>query len=73
MGVREEFENLPEIAKKLYTGIYWNDYQGKYQTDFQTLLATVDYLNGAWYVYQEQQKKIDSMLDHVCGKHEDFK
>ena len=61
MGIREEFEELEEVAARIGCGIYWNEYQQKYQTDLSNLFQTVCYLNGAWYVFQEQQKKIDAI------------
>ena len=65
MDIREEFEKLPEIAARIGVGIYWNEYQQKYQTDLSNLSPTVCYLNGAWYAFQEQQKKIDAIVSIV--------
>ena len=59
MDIRKEFEKLEEVAARIGCGIYWNEYQQKYQTDLSNLSQTVCYLNGAWYAFQEQQKKID--------------
>lgn len=65
-NLREEFEKLPEIAERLKgSSIYWNDYQNKYQTDLVNLMPTVCYINGAWYAYQAQQKKIDAVLEFI--------
>ena len=64
--MREEFEKLPEIAARIGCGIYWNEYQQKYQTDLSNLFQTVCYLNGAWYAYQEQQNKLNGILDLAC-------
>jgi hypothetical protein len=63
--MREEFEKMPEIAARTGGGIYWNEYQQKYQTDLSNLFQTVCYLNGAWYAYQEQQKRIDKAIEHL--------
>jgi len=66
---REKFEALPEVAERLTIwiefkdGFYWDTYN----------LNGNDFLNGAYYAFCEQQKKIDSLLDAVCGTHEDFK
>ena len=69
--MREQFEKLPEIAKMIDSGdVWWSEKHNNYSGSDSELDCYVD---GAWYAYQEQQKKIDSMLDHVCGKHEDFK
>lgn len=53
--LREEFEKLPEIQNRVddewisfRNGVYWN----------KCLQCRDDYLNGAWYAYQEQHKNI---------------
>ena len=63
--MREQFEKLPEIAERIGGGIYWNEYRQKYQADLSSLFPTVCYLNGAWYAYQEQQKKIDKAVEYL--------
>lgn len=72
--MREQFEKLPIVAKYLpyvffnkETQVYCSKSNNMVPLDFAL------FLNGAWYAFQEQQKKIDSMLDRVCGKYEDFK
>lgn len=67
--MREQFEKLPEIARLIreYNAVY---VQWRYDCSNSVITG---YLNGAWRTYQEQQKKIDSMLDHVCGSFKDFK
>lgn len=65
-NLREEFEKLPEIAERLKGGsIYWNGYQNKYQTDLVNLMSTVCYINGAWFAFQEQQKKLDAVRKEI--------
>lgn len=74
--MREQFEKLPEIAARLseYKIVFHeNDYAAGGYSDNTKLWIALGFVNGAWYAFQEQQKKIDSMLDHVCGKREDFK
>lgn len=62
--MREEFEQLPYILDLMQ---YVTCFDGvMYISDNQ---YTADYLNGAWYAYQEQQKKIDGALDLAC-KHQ---
>ena len=65
MGTREEFEKLTEIAeifKGLHPTIIWFcDKSNKYATSFSGFNDRVIWLNGAWYVFQEQQKKIDAI------------
>jgi len=67
--MREEFEKLPEIASKL-DHVYFED--GYYYPKYDDTHEDAMYVDGAWYAYQEQQKKINSMLDHVCGTHKEF-
>ena len=62
MGIREEFEKLDGIAERvddgwisLRNGAYWN----------KCLQRSDDFLNGAWYAFQEQQKKIDAIIKWV--------
>lgn len=60
--MREQFEKLPHILEFMQ---YVTCFDGlKYVSDNQ---RTADYLNGAWYAYQEQQKKIDMQ---ECGAEE---
>ena len=71
-GTREEFEKSEHLKERL--AICWYDEKiGCYLSIQMCDYASASYLNGACYAFQEQQKKIDSMLDHVCGKREDFK
>ena len=62
--MREQFEKWFEKNLGAHSCQFDKDEDGNYE-ERETICA--------WYAYQEQQKKIDSMLDHVCGKHEDFK
>lgn len=74
--MREKFEKLPEIAERLknYKIAFYNgEYIAEGRVDDCKLWIAVGFVGGAWYAFQEQQKKIDSMLDHVCGSFEDFK
>lgn len=73
--MREQFEKLPEIEQGL-RHCHYNESTNDYCSDVfneETHEWHAQYVNGAWYAFQEQQKKIDSMLDHVCGSFEDFK
>lgn len=68
--LRKQFEVLPVIESKLEhlffeNGFYYRKYDDADQDEY--------FVNGAWFAFQEQQKKIDSLLDHVCGSFEDFK
>ena len=72
MDIREEFEKLEEVAARIGCGIYWNEYQQKYQTDLSNLSQTVCYLNGAWYAFQERKKKIDAIVKLVHDHTPDY-
>ena len=65
--MREQFEKLPEIADSLSDHIVFIG--NKYTTPNPSFYDLVNWLNGAWYAYQEQQKKIDGALDLAC-KHQ---
>ena len=63
MDIREEFEKLNEIRDSLseYIVFIGNTYTTP-NPDFYDL---VNWLNGAWYTFQEQQKKIDEIVKLV--------
>lgn len=63
--MREEFEKLPEIARVIACDeIKWCDTYHWYRTDNTDAnsIYHVAWLNGAWYAFQEQKKKIDKAL-----------
>ena len=67
--MREQFENLPEIHKIMNeNGIYFMNHSGWYEArDFKDF-EYEQYINGAWYAFQEQQEKIarlQSALDDL--------
>ena len=64
--MREQFEKLPEIRKIMNeNGIYFMNHSGWYEArDFKDF-EYEQYINGAWYAFQEQQKKIDTVLNYV--------
>ena len=61
--MREQFENMPEVHKKLKdlhpTIVWFSDQENEYASSFDGFQSMVIWLNGAWYAYQEQQKNID--------------
>ena len=61
--MREEFEKLPKVAEviKKYDGYRIGNKYSTYDT------AYTAWLNGAWYAFQEQQKKIDGALKILDG------
>ena len=67
--MREQFEKLPEIRKIMNeNGIYFMNHSGWYEArDFKDF-EYEQYINGAWYAFQEQQEKIarlQSALDEL--------
>ena len=62
--MNKEFEKLPEIKERL-DGIYWNAELNIYQTEYPILFNAAGFINGAWYTYQEQQKKVDALKVEV--------
>ena len=58
MDIREEFEKLDEIKTTLekYDGYRVGNKYSTYDT------SATAWMNGAWYAFQEQQKKIDSVI-----------
>lgn len=57
--MREQFEKLPEIAERLHTVAY-NEDLNQYHAAMINSGLSVKYIQGAWYAFQEQQKKIDA-------------
>ena len=62
--MREQFEKLPEIAEILNKngGGYYKEHTNDYH---HCNLYFDKFLNGAWYAFQEQQKKIDGALKEL--------
>ena len=67
--MREQFENMPKVHKKLKdlhpTIVWFSDQENEYASSFEGFQNMVIWLNGAWYAYQEQQKKIDMLKAKV--------
>ena len=64
---REEFEKLPEIAAHIHNVIFdigCGEYLPK-NMGYVIHEFSAYFLNGAWYAFQEQQKKIDAVLKHI--------
>lgn len=59
--MREQFEKLPEIAKMIESGdVWWSEKHNNYSGSDSELDCYVD---GAWYAFQEQQKKLQHIYD----------
>ena len=66
---REEFEKLKKIAEKLKRSrLNFSKSLDYYLTSSMSDddQFDCDFVNGAWYAYKEQQKKIDDILNLVC-------
>ena len=68
--MREKFEGLENVKDKLKWVYFCNEKYFERKLEYR---SSAIWMNGAWWAFQEQQKKIDSLLDHVCGSFEDFK
>ena len=68
---REEFEKLP-IAAKYLPYVFFNKETQSYcnKSDNAVPLDFASFLNGAWYAFQEQQTKINAVLQYLdTGDH----
>ena len=71
--MRERFEELPEIETHLNHGnVFWSDYKKTYASEFQSLHVVACYVNGAWYAFQEQEKKIDAVKKMIVSLRNEF-
>ena len=75
---REKFEKLPRVKPILRLVKYSESSDGYDPLDQKSIYEKyADWLNGAWYAFQEQQKKIarlQSALDELkttCERHND--
>ena len=60
--MREQFEKLPRVKPILRLVKYSESSDGYDPLDQKSIYEKyADWLNGAWYAFQEQQKKIDSL------------
>lgn len=65
--MRGEFEKLEEVKNRLSQGgVYWDGKKYSTLPFMSSFVSTAIFLNGAWYAFQEQQKKIDDVLNLVC-------
>ena len=66
--MREQFEKLPEIRKIMNeNGIYFMNHSGWYEArDFKDF-EHEQYINGAWYAFQEQQNRYDELDQRATG------
>ena len=67
--LRKEFEKT-EARFSLCEFIYFDENRNQYETKDANFNGHVTWLNGAWYAFQERQKKIDDVLKHI--RHEEW-
>lgn len=60
--MREKFEELPEIKDILHTVVF-NDQFNNYHDAMINSSPSVYFIRGAWHAFQEQQKKLDEVLN----------
>lgn len=64
--LRSKFEGIPEIKVHLDHGnVFFNVEKNTYASEFSSLHVVSCYVNGAWFVFQEQRKKIDTVIKWV--------
>ena len=64
MSIREEFEKLDAIDRLMsLCGATYNEITGNYRIKSTGLydVEVCSFINGAWYAFQEQQKRIDKI------------
>ena len=71
MGTREEFEKSEHIKERLAICCY-DENIGCYLPIQMCDYASASHLNGAWYAFQEQQKKIDEIVKLVHDHTPDY-
>ena len=63
--LRKQFEVMPEIAETIKNGIYYDGRSNRYWSAVGASYVSLARINGAWYAFQEQQKKIDAIVSIV--------
>ena len=69
--MREQFEKLPRVKPLLRLVKYSESSDGYDPLDQKSIYEKyADWLNGAWYAFQEQQAKINAVLQYLdTGDH----
>lgn len=63
--LRSRFEEIPEIKETLQCGIYYNADLNSYSSVTGASYISLARINGACFVFQEMQKKIDAVLQYL--------
>ncbi len=66
--LRSKFEEISEIKETLQCGIYYNADLNSYSSVTGASYISLARINGAWFAFQERQKKIDSVIKWVEDK-----
>ena len=64
---REKFEALPEIKSRLIS-VKFNEKLGRYESKSPVIIECFEaalWLNGAYYAFCEQEKRINSVVDYL--------
>lgn len=70
---RETFEKIPEIAKLIEdSGAFYCNKGDWYLCPDELDFGVENYLDGAWMMYQEQQKKIEGVLHQLDALQEKY-
>lgn len=72
--MRSEFERLPLVAEILNDAdIFYNECSCLYENKLYITFVPeeITFLNGAWYAFQEQKKKINDVLQTIDWHVED--
>ena len=70
---RQEFEKLDKVKELLieYEGdnIVFNEQEGRYEAQLYITFVPeyIDWLNGALWAFEFQQRKIDELIDTPCS------
>lgn len=71
MDIREEFEKLEDVKQGL-RHCHYNESTNDYHADIaheETHEWHTQFVNGAWYAFQEQQKKVDKAISFTEDVH----
>lgn len=62
--MREQFEKLPEIMEYL-RDVEWSELTQRYIAKRVNHYYAATFINGAWYAFQEQQKRIETIFQKM--------
>lgn len=69
----DQFEKLPEIARRIAesNSLNYNEESNGWRSPEwdSTTCCNEDFVNAAWYAFEEQQKKIDKAIEEATAWH----